>query len=95
MVEEPEVASILDDPHVQALLKGNQEDLRIYTAALSIRASSNFVPVIRLPTAVNNVYGELIQLVEYGENEGPTPRRREETEQNSQTIFRKTGRRVT
>lgn len=53
---------IRSDPHVQGLLSINVQDLRAYTAALSIRASSNFVPVIRLPTHVNNVHGELVQL---------------------------------
>jgi hypothetical protein len=57
-----EVEGMRNDPHVQGLLSINSEDLRAYTAALSIRASSNFVPVIRLPTHVNNVRGELVQL---------------------------------
>lgn len=59
---EREAGGMRSDPHVQGLLSINVEDLRAYTAALGIRASSNFVPVIRLPTHVNNVYGELVQL---------------------------------
>ncbi len=59
---EREAGGIRSDPHVQGLLSINVEDLRAYTAALSIRASSNFVPVIRLPTHVNNAHGELVQL---------------------------------
>lgn len=57
-----EAGGMRTDPDVQGLLSMNVEDLRAYTAALSIRASSHFVPVIRLPTHVNNVQGELIQL---------------------------------
>jgi hypothetical protein len=57
-----DAGGVFGDPHVQGLLHINVEDLRAYTAALSIRASSNFVPVIRLPTQVNNVQGELVQL---------------------------------
>jgi hypothetical protein len=57
-----EADGIRSDPHVQGLLSINVEDLTAYTAALSIRASSNFVPVIRLPTQVNNANGELVQL---------------------------------
>jgi hypothetical protein len=57
-----EVEGMRNDPHMQGLLSINSEDLRAYTAALSIRASSNFVPVIRLPTHVNNVQAELVQL---------------------------------
>lgn len=59
---EHEAGGIRSDPHVQALLSLNVEDLKTYTAALSIRASSNFVPVIRMPTHVNTINGELIQL---------------------------------
>jgi hypothetical protein len=59
---EHDAGGMRSDQDVQGLLSVNVEDLRAYTAALSIRASSNFVPVIRLPTHVNNVHGELIQL---------------------------------
>jgi len=89
MVEEPEAEGILEDPHIKALLRGNLEDARIYTAALSIRASSNFVPVLRLPTAVNNVYGESIQLENTARAEGPTPRRREKLSKIARTISEK------
>jgi len=60
--DEREAGGMRTDPHVQGLLSINVDDLIAYTAALSIRASSNFVPVIRLPTHVNNLYGELVQL---------------------------------
>ena len=60
--DEREAGGMRSDPHVQGVLSINVEDLIAYTAALSIRASSNFVPVIRLPTHVNNVHGELVQL---------------------------------
>lgn len=86
---ESEAGGIRDDPHVQALTMINLKDLEVYTAALSIRASSNFVPVIRLPTAVNNVHGELIQLEKTARAEGPTPRRREKLSRIAKTISEK------
>jgi hypothetical protein len=84
-----EAAGILSDRHVQALASVNLKDLEVYTAALSIRTSSNFVPVIRLPTAVNNVHGELIQLENTARAEGFTPRRREKLSRIAKTISEK------
>lgn len=73
--EASEAEQAFGDEHVQALLAMNKQDLDAYTAALSIRASSHFVPVLRLPTSVNNVRGELVQLEKTARAEGPTPRR--------------------
>jgi hypothetical protein len=50
------------NPRVMALNHLHVNDLEAYTAALCVRASASFAPVVRLPTSVNNVHGELIQL---------------------------------
>ncbi len=49
-------------PEGQALNRIRREELLAYTAALAVRASSNMVPVIRLPPSVNLLRQELTHL---------------------------------
>jgi hypothetical protein len=51
-----------NSPEGQALIRIRQEEILAYTAALELRASSNLVPVIRLPPSVNLVRQELTHL---------------------------------
>jgi hypothetical protein len=72
---EIEAAGFLHSEPVKAVVASNRQDLEVYTAALSVRAGTDFVPTIRLPTAVNNVFAEVRQLENTARNEWPTPRR--------------------
>jgi hypothetical protein len=63
------------DEDVKKMLDAYMQDLEAYSAAITIRASSNFVPVISLPTIANKVRGDVVQLEETARVEKPTPRR--------------------
>lgn len=72
---EKEADRLVLDEQVQTLLALNRFDLDVYAAALCIRASASFVPVIRLPTSVNNIQVELTKLENTARTAGPTPHR--------------------
>jgi hypothetical protein len=52
----------MENPIWRNLLTVRQQELQIYTLGLSIKACSNFAPVLRLPPVVNTLYAELGRL---------------------------------
>lgn len=59
-----QTTALLASPHIQSLMATHRMDLGSYTAMLSIRAASSFVPVVRLPPSSNSASSEVSQLAD-------------------------------
>jgi hypothetical protein len=66
-----EVVQQMENPVWQYLLSVRQKELQIYTLGLSIKACSNFAPVLRLPPAVNTLYPDLARLAGCARGDSP------------------------
>jgi hypothetical protein len=58
----PAIQKMLASPEARALIQARQDELYAYTSVLSLAASGNLVPVIRLPPHVNDTRLELLHL---------------------------------
>lgn len=53
---------VIDSAVCKAIMQMHTQDLEVYTAAVSVRAASNFTPVIRLPSWANGSHQEFTAL---------------------------------
>lgn len=58
----PELSSILQSKLGTFFIQMRQEELQAYTAAISVKTCSYFIPSLRLPPSVNMLHDDLIRL---------------------------------
>lgn len=83
-----EGSEILNDREALALFHGRAEELRAYTAALSVSAASLCAPVLRCPPQVDRARDLLIRLAGLSRGPAPDNRRRNQLARSIGNTFR-------